>query len=179
MLNVVLSIAYAIIWHIASAKPPDEYYRSVHLVEAKTHELPLVEAKAALCSVLSKQSGLSIKEADWAFANPNIEAMIDRYDYAVIPCSNEEQQCYQLTIQFNAESIATLMNTVDISAWHEKRPTTLMWILEGHGSTKQLITGYHPLAKTLVQQGQQRALEIIMPNGDITDHNQRTTTQCC
>lgn len=160
-------------WTQINAKTNDMNL-TVLLVHEKTSELPNKETKLAFNQVLSKRSGILINPKEWAHTNPNIEAIVERYDYTKITCGEEEEEednCYHLNIHFNPENLDKYMIENGLTPWDSKRPNTLVWINKTDQDTNSLqpFNSYDPLANEVQQQAQQRNMTIIFPSGDITD----------
>ena len=167
----LFSILTLICWMQSHAKTHD-MNQAVLLVHEKTSELPDKATQLAFNQVLSKRSGTIITPEDWIHTNPNIEAIIERYDYTKITCMQEEEDsCYHLNIHFNPENIHKYMSENGLSPWNSKRPNTLIWInkIDPETNLLQPFNSYDTIASEIQEQAQQRNMTIIFPSGDITD----------
>ena len=153
----------------AAGQPQSDQLKTAEIVSQRTAEIPHEIALNALQKVLTKRAGQNITLA-WTKTQPNIETMIDQYDFEKSTCQDQEAAvCYKLSMQFNQDSIEHFMTSNQIKAWTTKRPSILIWASQKTDTNLQLISSYHPVAAQLSNQAQARALTLILPSGDIAD----------
>ena len=154
----------------AHASGAPEHYQSTQIVYDKSQETLQRSIATAFNHVLSKQTGTIISQNDWSQTPPQIETMVDRYDYTKANCQ-EDSVCYQLAISFNPESIQNTLQAIELTAWQGTRPNTLLWLQpnQEYTASSGLIDAYAPLSEQLKNESELRALSLLLPNGDITD----------
>jgi len=95
------------------------------------------------------------------------ERYIESYQCTEKLCANQTSYCHQLNINFNPKSIDNALKTMQLQAWQQPRPRTLLWIYDQQSQT--LLQNHSMLASQLQQHAQQRAIDIILPIGDLND----------
>lgn len=95
------------------------------------------------------------------------ERYIESYQCTEKLCANQTSYCHQLNINFNPKSIDNALKTMQLHAWQQPRPRTLLWIYDQQSQT--LLQNHSILANKLQQHAQQRAIDIILPIGDLND----------
>ncbi|MEC8882015.1 MAG: DUF2066 domain-containing protein [Pseudomonadota bacterium] len=142
-------------------------------VNSKSQETLKANIKIAFTHTLSKRSGLLITESHLKTLDslPNIETMVDRYDYTKKPClDSEESACYDLSITFNHESIDLIMQKLGLSPWNGQRNKTLLWIQTKNINGDQILLSEHSeIADMILTQSKQRNMPTFLPIGDIKD----------
>ena len=169
MLSAIL-FCLGLLAHQAHASGVSEHYQSTQIVYDKSQKTLQQSIATAFNHVLSKKTGTIISQNDWSQTPPQIETMVDRYDYTKTTCQ-EETTCYQLAISFNPESIQSTLQAIELTAWNGSRPSTLLWLQphHEHATASGLIDAYAPLAEQIQNESRLRAIPLLLPNGDITD----------
>lgn len=160
--------------HVYASEYMDRY-RSIQIVYDKSQNTLQQSITAAFNHVLSKQTGTVISQHDWSQTPPQIETMVERYDYTKTTCE-DERTCYKLAINFNPESIQHTLQAIQLTPWHGKRPSTLLWLQaqQSEADTYPLVDAYTPTAQWIHTEAKQRAIPLLLPTGDITDQQLAT-----
>jgi hypothetical protein len=136
--------------------------------------------KKALAAVLLKVGGeKNVLDNDViknALGNYNSYLSQYRYQQKSLQIVDEKGSNKQLFLlaSFNQEKINTLFQEANLALWGSLRPKILLWLVDEHGLTRNIIssTSASNLPLVISEFSSQRGLPIMLPLMDLTDANQ-------
>ncbi|MCI2284095.1 DUF2066 domain-containing protein [Colwellia sp. MSW7] len=136
--------------------------------------------KKALAAVLLKVGGeKNVLDNDViknALGNYNSYLSQYRYQQKSLQIVDEKgsNKLLFLLVSFNQEKINTLFQEANLALWGSLRPKILLWLVDEHGLTRNIIssTSASNLPLVISEFSSQRGLPIMLPLMDLTDANQ-------
>lgn len=160
----------------AFAQSSASYYRATVPVKSQDARERSRAASEAMAQVLQRMSGLQdvASAPEIARTLPQAVSYIEQYHYLALNDPDWVSAGFreQITVNFAPEVIRNLLARAQLPFWPDKRPATLVWLVEDSAEQgKQLLNraSSHALVASLQQAAQVRGLPLVFPLLDMDD----------
>jgi hypothetical protein len=177
MRKIIVLILFSCFWlpSILIAKPTDNLYRitlPVGTEDAAVREAAFQQAWEQELIKLSGNSQILIKNS--RLKNANATNFVASYHYEAIPGAASDQLGFNLTVDFQTESLLEILKTANQPAWLSDRPPLLAWITvqDTQGTRIMSLDSHEDFLASIQNLAKQRGIPLVIPLLDLATLNQ-------